>query len=254
MHRIVAYLNFLCQSFHLHGIHSPFVFQLEQQCLRDAKTYKAYKSIAAYRKALKDDNSFLSITDLGAGSRRSKSAKRRISHILRYSATTKKRSELLYRLVRYTKAKSVLELGTNLGVGTQAMALNLQASITSIEGCPNLHNFSKVHLNSFSNITLSNGQFNTVLSSLKDKSWDLVFIDGHHKKKATLNYFEQLLPQLHNNSIVILDDINWSRGMQEAWAAIKAHPQVTVTIDTFFWGLVFFRKEQAKEHFCIRCK
>ena len=88
--------------------------------------------------------------------------------------------------------------------------------------------------------------------NLKDKSWDLVFMDGHHNKEATLNYFEALLPQLHSNSIVILDDINWSRGMQEAWAAVKAHPQVTVTIDTFFWGLVFFRHEQAKEHFTIR--
>ena len=252
MHRIVAYIKFLCQSFHLHGIHSPFVFQLEKECLRDANTHKAYRSIANYRTHLKGDNSYLSISDLGAGSRITKSATRRVSHILRHSATTKKRSELLYRLVSYTKAKSVLELGTNLGVGTQAMALNSQASITSIEGCPNLFGFSKAHLSSYANVTLINGHFNTVLSGFKDKSWDLVFMDGHHNKAATLNYFEALLPQLHNNSILILDDINWSRGMQEAWAAIKVHPQVTITIDTFFWGLVFFRNEQAKEHFAIR--
>jgi hypothetical protein len=43
-----------------------------------------------------------------------------------------------------------------------------------------------------------------------------------------------------------------SKSMTEAWDIIKQHPQVTVTIDTFFWGVVFFRKEQLKEHFVIR--
>ncbi|MBL7882976.1 MAG: class I SAM-dependent methyltransferase, partial [Bacteroidia bacterium] len=38
----------------------------------------------------------------------------------------------------------------------------------------------------------------------------------------------------------------------EAWEEIKRHPKVTVTIDLFFIGLVFFRKEQAKQHFIIK--
>lgn len=40
--------------------------------------------------------------------------------------------------------------------------------------------------------------------------------------------------------------------MTKAWTIIKDHPKVTVTVDTFNWGLVFFRKEQLKEHFKIR--
>ena len=40
--------------------------------------------------------------------------------------------------------------------------------------------------------------------------------------------------------------------MSEAWEFIKTHEKVTVSIDTFFWGIVFFRKEQVKEHFTIR--
>jgi hypothetical protein len=40
--------------------------------------------------------------------------------------------------------------------------------------------------------------------------------------------------------------------MEEAWEEIKSHPKVTVTIDLFFLGLVFFRKEQVKENFCLR--
>ncbi|NJW55521.1 class I SAM-dependent methyltransferase, partial [Salinimicrobium sp. CDJ15-91] len=62
----------------------------------------------------------------------------------------------------------------------------------------------------------------------------------------------KLLPTIHNNSVMIFDDIHWSKGMEEAWEEIKAHPEVRVTIDTFQWGLVFFRREQEKEHFVIR--
>jgi len=40
--------------------------------------------------------------------------------------------------------------------------------------------------------------------------------------------------------------------MTEAWEIIKKNPKVTVTIDTFQWGMVFFRREQEKEHFVIR--
>ena len=73
----------------------------------------------------------------------------------------------------------------------------------------------------------------------------------YHSKKATLDYFEALLPTISNDSVWIFDDIHWSADMEEAWEIIKNHPKVTVTIDTFQWGIVFFRTEQEKEHFII---
>jgi len=81
---------------------------------------------------------------------------------------------------------------------------------------------------------------------------DLIYFDGNHQKEASLHYFEKLLPLAHNDSVFIFDDIHWSGEMEEAWEQIKAHPRVRVSIDTFYWGLVFFRKEQEKEHFTIR--
>jgi predicted O-methyltransferase YrrM len=81
---------------------------------------------------------------------------------------------------------------------------------------------------------------------------DFVFIDGNHRKEATLDYFKRCLPKLSENSIMIFDDIYWSLGMKEAWQEIKAHKDVTVTIDLFWIGLVFVRKGQVKEDFMIR--
>jgi len=86
----------------------------------------------------------------------------------------------------------------------------------------------------------------------KDQSYSLIYFDGNHSKQATLDYFELLLPTITNDSVWIFDDIHWSTGMEEAWEIIKSHPKVKVTIDTFQWGIVFFRSEQEKEHFTIR--
>ena len=84
------------------------------------------------------------------------------------------------------------------------------------------------------------------------KTFDLIYFDGNHTKEATLRYFETCLETVHNESVFIFDDINWSQEMRTSWEEIKQHASVTVTVDTFFWGIVFFRKEQAKEHFIVR--
>jgi predicted O-methyltransferase YrrM len=86
----------------------------------------------------------------------------------------------------------------------------------------------------------------------KTDSVDFVFVDGNHRKEATVNYFNWCLPKVHENTVLIFDDIYWSKGMNEAWDIIKSHPQVTVTIDLFWIGLVYFRKGQEKEDFKIK--
>jgi predicted O-methyltransferase YrrM len=80
---------------------------------------------------------------------------------------------------------------------------------------------------------------------------DFVFFDGNHQKQPTINYFEICLQKAHEKSVFVFDDIHWSEEMEQAWAYIKNHPKVTVTIDLFWIGIVFFRTEQVKEHFII---
>ncbi len=41
--------------------------------------------------------------------------------------------------------------------------------------------------------------------------------------------------------------------MEEAWQYIQQHSSVTLSIDLFFVGIVFFREEQrVQQHFSIR--
>ena len=81
---------------------------------------------------------------------------------------------------------------------------------------------------------------------------DLAFIDGNHRKEPTLRYFDTLLAKINNASILIFDDIHWSAEMEEAWEIIKMHSSVTLSIDLFFIGLIFFRNDfKVKQHFVI---
>ncbi|MFI1745795.1 O-methyltransferase [Thalassobellus sediminis] len=254
-YQATQYIKFLLKSTNQHGVHSPFVYDLVTKCFYDKSKYSSYKDILNYKKELLQNSSKIKVTDLGAGSQVMKQQERTVSTIAKNAGTTNKRAKLLYRVTNYFKPESTLELGTSLGIATHAISLgNTKNNITTIEGCPNTSKFSKESLKKLKlkNVNLITGDFNTEIKKLNSNKYDLIFFDGNHQKEATLNYFEMLLETAHNDSVFIFDDIYWSKDMTEAWESIKKHPKATVTIDTFFWGFVFFRKEQVKEDFIIR--
>ncbi|THF49899.1 class I SAM-dependent methyltransferase [Flavobacterium supellecticarium] len=254
---IKAYLKFLWHSKNQHGVHSPFVFRLVTKCFYDKKSKPEYATLGNYRKALLQNTSTISVTDFGAGSRVFKSNNRSVAHIAKNAGISKKRARLLFRLVRYFQPENILEIGTSLGLATASLASgNSKANITTIEGCPETARIARENMTTFgyNNIDSVVSEFQAYLntSTNQNTTYDLIYFDGNHQKEATLRYFDTLLPTITNDTLWIFDDIHWSADMEEAWQKIKEHPQVTVTIDTFQWGLVFFRREQEKEHFIIR--
>ncbi|BDU27594.1 class I SAM-dependent methyltransferase [Flavobacterium sp. GSB-24] len=255
--QIKSYLKFLWNSKNEHAVHSPFVFSLLTKCFYDKKQKPEYSILKKYRKSLFNNKSFIEVTDFGAGSKVFKSNKRQISKIAKTAGISPKRAELLFRISNYFQPKNILEIGTSLGLATSALALgNPKSKVITIEGCPNTANIAKNQLNEFDCTNVENiiSEFESFLISenLQSTTYNLIYFDGNHSKKATLNYFELLLPTIDNDSVWIFDDIHWSPEMEETWEIIKNHPKVKVTIDTFQWGLVFFRREQEKEHFIIR--
>jgi predicted O-methyltransferase YrrM len=254
---IKSYLKFLYNSKNEHGVHSPFVFDLVTKCFYDKNKYPEYSILKEYRKSLSESNDFIEVTDFGAGSKIFKSNKRKIAQIVKVAGISTKRAELLFRMVRYFKPNEILEIGTSLGLATSAIALgNSNSKITSLEGCPNTIVIAKnqAQLYNLSNIDFVNKKFEDYLikRQMNTENWHIVYFDGNHSKKATLDYFDCLLPTITNDSVWIFDDIHWNTEMEQAWEKIKNHPKVTVTIDTFQWGIVFFRAEQAKQNFVIR--
>ena len=252
-----SYIKFLYNSKNEHGVHSPFVFFLVTKCFYDKKKCPEYTILKDYRNSLLQNKNTIEVTDFGAGSRVFKSNTRAINQIAKTAGISPKRAELLFRIVRYFQPETILEIGTSLGLATTALALgNKKAKIISLEGCPNTINQCQLQLQKFNinNVECVNTEFSSYLSNfqLPTSNFQLIYFDGNHSKKATIDYFELLLPTITNDSVWIFDDIHWSKEMEEAWEIIKNHSKVTVTIDTFQWGIVFFRKEQEKEHFVIR--
>lgn len=259
--QIKSYLKFLWNSKNEHGVHSPFVFNLLTKCFYDKRSKPEYSILKNYRKSLLENKSFIEVTDFGAGSKVFKSNRRQISKIAKTAGISPKRAELLFRVTNYFQPKKVLEIGTSLGLATSALALgNPKAKIITLEGCPETANQCQLQFQkfNFNNVDSVITEFENYLQDIKlrlkteTENFDLIYFDGNHSKKATLAYFDLLLTTITNDSVWIFDDIHWSPEMEEAWEAIKNHPKVTVTIDTFQWGFVFFRYEQEKEHFVIR--
>ena len=254
---ITDYLKHRLTAKTRHGTHSPFVYKLADDVIYDFTDKSEYKNIEAQRKKLFNDDSTITVTDLGAGSHLNKNRTKKVSQIAKNALKSPKLAQLIYRLAEYTKPKSAIELGTCLGITSAYLSKACpNAEIITIEGCPETagvarKNFKDLGLN---NIELHVGNFDLILPDIiaKQSTLDFVYIDGNHRKEATLDYFKWCLPKITEHSLLIFDDIDWSQGMKEAWEEIKNHPEVTVTVDLLWIGLVYFKKGQSKEHFKLK--
>lgn len=239
-----------------HGIHSPFVFDLLTKIINDKKVYNEYITIESIRRKLLKSKDVITVEDFGAGSKVFSSNTRKVKDIARYTLKSKKYGQLLFRLAKHFKPENILELGSSFGISTLYMAKgNYNAKVYTIEGCKEI---SMVAINNFTlaeakNITLITGKFDDVLPKLLNNinRLDLAFFDGNHKKTPTLDYFKLCLQYKTNQSVFIFDDIHLSTEMEEAWNEIKANEQVSITVDLFYVGLVFFRDGVKKQDFVI---
>jgi len=254
---ILAYIKYYLTSETRFSIHSPFLFELLSEVFENPQDYIDYSRVESLKKELLKDDSKIQMLDLGAGSLTNKGNEKSIKQIAKNSSKPAKYGRLLYRLSAYFKPKAILELGTSLGLSSAYMGLGSPSTeIITVEGCPEIaslakENFAKLGL---SNISVISGNFDHelpgILNSVSDL--ELVFIDGNHRKEPTINYFKQCLSVAVNDTVIIFDDIHWSKEMEEAWDYIKNHPSVTLSVDIFFMGFVFFKKELTRQHFIIR--
>ena len=241
-----------------HGIHSPFVFDFIQHVLNDKRDFYAYATIENLRGRLLNDSSPITMEDFGAGSGSLKSNRFTVADIARGSAAPSKLGQLLFRIANHYRPRTIIELGTSLGLSTAYLSFGSQDSkIITIEGSPEIAVCAQKNLDSLSleNIKLIQGNFDDELPLViaHHSPFDLVYVDGNHRKEPVLKYLEMLMNHMSSSSVIIFDDIHWSKEMEEAWFAIYNDSRLLMTIDLFFFGLVFFREDfKIKQHFAIR--
>lgn len=241
-----------------HGIHSPFVFDFVIHVLNGKSDRAVIRQIEARRSVLLSDRSFIEVEDFGAGSAVIKSNRRRVDKIAASSLKAPKYAQLLNRIAAYYKPAVMIELGTSLGITAAYLASgNPSGKLYTLEGSAAIASIARQSFAACdcSNIVLREGDFKETLPVLLSElhSIDLAFVDGNHRKQPTLDYFHQLMTKSNPSSVFIFDDIHWSREMEEAWEEIRKHPAVTLSIDLFFIGLVFFDPSfKVKQEFSIQ--
>jgi predicted O-methyltransferase YrrM len=252
--RILSFLKFLLRSKGLHRVHSPFVFHFYHELIRRGQHYSDFDKLSNIRLELLNNKTPIQRAGIGASA---KPKQEQIADIAARILSTQHWCEAFYRIANFAKPDCIVELGTGLGLSTLYWAKAApHAQIHTFEGDVVLADLNKVLFKNehAMNITLHQGFFNDTLPRFLEgkPSIDIAFIDGDHTYEATLKNFNLLLPFFHENSIVIFDDIQWSRGMERAWNEIKSMNEVWQSIDFFRLGMVFFRTSQTRQHFNLR--
>jgi predicted O-methyltransferase YrrM len=257
--RLSKYLKYIIMSRHSrgHGIHSPFVFNLIINNFRNKIDPDIVSIVETTRKRMLSDHRSIKIVDLGAGGKRNKTILRQVSDIARKSPVPSKYGAFLSNMAADFGGTHIIELGTSFGISTMYLAAACpDTTVSTIEGSPSVAAIAKENFQTagLKNIRVYTGSFDEVLPSLVEegKTPGLVFIDGNHRKEPVLKYFGIILEKVNERSVVIIDDINYSRSMASAWEEIRNHEKVSVSIDINRMGIVFFRKGITHNDYQIR--
>ncbi len=253
MHLIREYINYIRKAQGRHQIHSPFVYNFVDSCLK-TKIPQAFKNkTKQFTQRLSSSLTKVKTTDFGAGSKKMGEI-RTISAIYKNASCKRTYAQLLYKLTNYYHPKSVLELGTNLGVGTFFLHEgNPNAKIVSVDGCIETQNIAKQNL-THDNLLFVQSKFEDFIKNLEPQKFDLIYIDGDHRGESLLKYLNMLGNYSHDDTIFVLDDIRWSKDMFEAWKTIIASKDFHLTLDLFKMGIIMKKSGKEKEHFIIKLK
>lgn len=256
-HMMKAYWEHFRRAGDRHHVHSPFVSELIAKVLRRPPDAAGFGAIERLRGRALRNGARIEVTDLGAGPRSGQGRERSIRSIARSATRSAHRARQLHGLAHHVGARYILELGTSLGFTTLYLAQAVpEGQVTTIEGCPAIRDHALRHFQAVAqrNITSLEGSFATQLPRALDRleRLDLAFVDGHHALEPTMHHFHLLMERAHEGTVLVMDDIHWSPGMEEAWRRIQADPRVKVTVDLFDLGLVFLHSGQVPEHFRLR--
>lgn len=238
-----------------HSLHSPFLYSFYTKVVKKDNK-KGFEPIEALRKSLLQNDEEMLIEDLGAGSRISNSNTRKVSQIAKHASTPAPFSRLLNRIITHFDYKNIVELGTSLGLNSAYMAsAKKDVQLFTFEGSASIANLAKQNLSELNcfNYQLIEGNIDNTLPQWIENTpqIDLAYIDANHRYEPTLRYFELFLPKMTTSGMIILDDIHWSKEMNDAWEVLKNHPKVSLSIDLFEAGILFLQPDLMKENYIL---
>lgn len=252
---IIEYFQYYRLAKTIFDIHSPYAARLVKAYL--SPNFPLPKFISDTRSDLYRNKTAIAIEDHGAGSR-IRNRKKTVSSIARGSMSRSRQLKGLHQLCIFHQPRTILELGSSFGLSAWAMQSAVpNAKVFTIEGDPTIAGYAQDLFDRYRDNyapKLFHGRFSEVLPGLVESlpALDLIFIDGDHTLKATLENLNTIMPRLHNGSLVLIHDIHWSQEMNQAWLACQEHERVRMTIDFFDLGILIFKSQiSEKQHFSV---
>lgn len=248
------YIRYRRKAIGKQKIHSPFVFSFYNEIVKKKKANDAFKSIEILVEA-RQDKTLIAASNFGAKTASNEMTS--VASVARKSGVNKRWGSFLYEMSRQHGSNKIIELGTNLGIGTAFLCEgNPEAEVVSFEGNPDFvrYAFEKLNSKGLTNFKIIEGRIQDhIKNELKRlESVDLVYIDADHTYEATLHFFQVILPFVHQKTILIFDDIYWSEGMTQAWNEIIKDSKVRVSVDLYFKGVITFDDGLPKQHFVLK--
>ncbi len=251
-------MQWYLQAHTLYRIHSPTVFQTLQAIFDEERYYNAFEDIAYIRARLAESEEQITYIDYGAGSGgkgvEREPVKIKLSELAGKSASDARQGEQLFKLILHLQPKTILELGSSLGIGSAYLCTpDRSARFIGIEGNPQSAAIAQMHLDMLGckNAQVWSGTFHEHLpKALKTlQHLDFVYIDGDHRYQPTLEYFETILPYCTEKTVIVFDDIYWTPDMLKAWNVISQRPEVKASVNLWSFGVIWFDPAfQQKQH------
>ena len=218
-----SYLRYLWQRKSEYSIHSPFVYEFMRKVLNDSGSNRDYDTI--YRVARLLD-------------------KRKYIHY-----NLRKQSRLLYRMVRYFEPDSVVSFGRLTALNTTALALgHLQTKIyleQSDDFLETLNSMGIVNVNLIQPAEFDSEHFRRLNTGF-------VFFSRASFEDDTWDYLVDCLNYKTADSVFVFEGIHHNKAMEDAWEEIKGNEDVSVTLDLYCIGMVFFREGIEKQDFVLK--
>lgn len=247
--RLGQWLRYYFGAKTIYNLHSTFETQAAQVMLEDRRNFYVFSFAKMLRGQLTSNALVVEYDDLGAPSMAMSGKKRSLGKIARHTAVNPETGKRLFRLVQWLKPQTMLELGAGLGVSTLYQAAAARNSIfIALEGQTALAARTAQHIREygFDKVTVRAGLFkDTLPEALRSlQKLDYLFIDGDHRYEAVKANFYSCQPFFTENAVVVIADIHWSEGMLKAWHELRQSKGVSLSIDLYDIGILFFRNGQ----------
>ncbi|MCQ2344843.1 MAG: class I SAM-dependent methyltransferase [Paludibacteraceae bacterium] len=205
-----------------HHVHSPYTYRLFRNVLFERWPYYSFNEIEKIRKNQAQNGE---------------------------KSDNPKYTQLLQRLCATNNAKTIIEIGRTNGISTMYLASNnTHSTVYSISDKKPTDVFIKTRYTNIHQCKAAELQ----RTIDKAESIDILYVRRSCGFNEIDNIFDLCKPKSNDGSIFIFDDIHKDSQTEKKWENILESDNVTLSLDLYRVGLVWFKKDLKKQHYTVK--